>query len=163
MRAQNDSQTCNSRFCPVNTEASGSGTMVLPSKTVDVRKVSPSDVAPDAMDTSMIGRDWKLRREFAGKRTNERKNNKAAPVHRGQVRSAGAASQIKLVMALKQYKAAGVEYSMISDFFANALSEADLSRPAEYIAREILVKDNQELKKSNKCYDQVINKFKKHF
>ena len=60
-------------------------------------------------------------------------------------------------MALKQYKAAGVEYSMISDFFANALSEADLSRPAEYIAREILVKDNQELKKSNKCYDQVIN------
>jgi hypothetical protein len=159
MRAQNDAMICQSRFCPANTEAQGEGSLIVPSKTVDVRHVSPSDVAPDAMDTTAIGREWKNRREFSGRRKEERKNKKVSPVFRGTGKVQGsspAALQLKLVMVLKAYQKADVEYSMISNFFADALGKADRSSHPENIAREILVKDTSELRNSASCYAQVI-------
>lgn len=114
--------------------------------------------------------DYKMQREQAPKKMDEldlrrehinRRQFQKPIVADGHQVGNSHISQMHLQVLLKRLQDEGVQYSNISRYFEDILREASVAREVRAIISDVLVKDREQLRNSDACYQQVIEDLRK--
>ncbi len=160
--------TCNSRFCPVNTQPSGNVTTKRQNNSGVVvinRNPNPNVIQkPVAVDPNQNDRNRQLRmmieanearryQEQAMARKYQIENDDRMFMAKGNQE----ASKLRLVITLQKLQGMGVTYSYVSDYFSNCFKGLTNMSGDMAIISSILIFDKQDLVNSDQCYTTAIN------
>ncbi len=146
---------CTKKFCAANSEQSST---IVPAKIAAAPSTATPAVAPAktlAVDPGTVQRNRELRRI---KDTVE-----AAKQHTVQymppkpVAGPAEITKLRLILTLQKYQSLGIDYTMISQYFADSIKPLDQGGDGNIdTIKEILIYDRDALKDSAGCYASAL-------
>lgn len=144
--------TCQKKFCPVNSVSEDS---MVPSK-----KQPPSDLPNDrslTTDPGLVKRNKELRR-MKEALLEAREDEIRHRYEKNTVTGPAEIAKLRLILTLQKYQSLNIDYTMISQYFADCIKPIDKGGDGNLDAiRDILIYDRDALKNSATCYASALN------
>lgn len=144
-----EGEICETRYCDTGTIIIQDSTTVDVLRNIEKYKMSEKNV-PRRMDPIDLRREHINRRAYTKPIVAEgndlRKEAKNPHI-----------SQMQLQILMQRLMNTGVQYRSISQYFESVLKKSSLAGPVRSIIGDVLVKDRDQLKNSDACYQQVIS------